>query len=181
MVPSPVWELNLREGVPRVSLGLPAVLFNETFYELPEILSATGFGHVVRRADVENDSEYFLFMATHWEPLDSFKELAVVIKFLAGALGVVEKMAGDEALVATQTRGPSDAFWRALIELGPELAADLTDLELDRHLEADRHGAHIRLEQREGKGVLRVKARSPGQLRDLLRAVETEADDALGG
>jgi hypothetical protein len=53
-------------------------------------------------------------------------------------------------------------------------------LELDRHIETDRHGAHIRLEQREGKGVLRVKARSLGQLRTLLRAVETEVDDGLG-
>jgi hypothetical protein len=180
MVPSPVWEVNLREGVPRVSLGVPAALLNETFYVLSEFLSLTGFGHVVRRADVENDSEYFLFMATHWEPLDSPEVLAVVVKFLVGALGVVEKMAGDEALSATLTRSPSDAFWRALIELGPELASDLTDLKLDRHLETDRHGAHIRLERREGKGVLRVKARSLEQLRALLRAVETEFDDGLG-
>jgi hypothetical protein len=175
----PVWEADLRPGAPRVSLGVPSALLPLIIYEASELRSATGFGHLEHRTDVENGSAHLLFLATLGKATDNPSEWFKALDFLMGATGVLATMAQNEALAATETSGSTDAFWRALIEIGPNLTDDFEAVNISRHFEQDRHGAHIRLERRDGAGIVRMKARSLGQLKSILRGLAIRTKDEM--
>ena len=84
----PLWQVDLTPGAPRVSLGVPASLAQRMVYEHSELLACTGFGHVAHRTDVENGSEFLLFMATHGDDR-GLDELAALFECLVKALGVL--------------------------------------------------------------------------------------------
>jgi hypothetical protein len=169
----------LQTGSRQISLGVPSSLLPLIIYELSELLSTTGFGHVEHRTDVENGSDHFLFIASFETATDSSSEWFKALDFLIGATKVLEIMAQDDALAATETSASTDAFWRALIEVGPNLTDDLEEIGINRHFEQDRHGAHIRLEKRPPTGIVRIKARSLVRLKLLLVQLSERTEDAM--
>jgi hypothetical protein len=142
----------------KVKILLPAEVLKLCTQE-KILLLTEGFEHQ-RETDPENNRP----LLTIWQVLPGdatdFEYYRYVGQETQRWLRYIGEEVLGEALVPFDTQKDYGRFWRVLFEVDESFQDDLDPTDYDYFAEPDRHGAHIRIQWNQGRGVVRVKART---------------------
>ncbi len=155
-----IYPVDIDEEKPMFSLGVPLEAVSQSVYESVEINHLLNFGYFKPLSDVENGRDFLLFKRNIKADASKREYCEEVIRIMSHSRKILLQIVGNESIEELEQDGDMGLFWRSITCLSPGMLLAIPDNLRNLHLETDHHGAHVRLEIRNEKALLRIKTRS---------------------
>lgn len=162
-----LYPVNIDITRPNVSFGLPDYIRQASAYSDYELMRFLDYGLVKKLQDAETAQDYLLFRRN----IDGdgvFKLLENAQNTLVSTISAVRAVL-DSAVDLPLQKGN---FWRYLIDFPDSASFEVDDAEGRVFSTPDRHGPHAAIEHRDEHTIVRVKASTLKELKDLYDEIQ---------